>query len=749
MKGKSYFLLVCCFIVFLFITTMAWAVPGVINYQGKLTNPDGTSVDNGTYTIHFRIYNVSSGGTALWSETQSVPVMDGIYNVTLGSVTPIPTAILENPVLYLGVTVEADSEMIPRQEITSTFYALKAGDADTISGQTLSDLDSAYVNENQANSITSAMIQDSTITAADLANNSVGAGEIAAGAVGASEIADGSVTAADLHDGAALAEILDDDGPGSGLNADLLDNFDSSYFMPASTDLWVNTTGDTMTGRLTVNTTGNSIIVDANPAAMPVYGVKVNADQNADNNYSVYGLYSQTNSLASSTGTYGTYSNANGNSNTYGVYSVASSKTGPAYGLLGNTSLPSGNTHNSYGVAANGSTSGSGTVYGTYDTAYHYGTSGTAYGTYSYAAGSDTGTAYGIFAYAHKASSDTGGIAYGGHFTGDNDYSSGASYGVYARATGTGGFNYGVYASASGGTNNYAGYFLASSGTGVYATTTARNKHAGEFSSSSSVGLSGAVLYARAFNTTNEGIAFWAHNDHSTSTDATAVLSNDGSGPLLKGFGGNGGEDEFRFDNDGGLRIYDSDHTQIFYMDPNEDSNGGSFKLYNSHGDLTIELDSGYAGPDGRIITDELMITGGSDLSEQFDVAKHMNPVPGMLVSIDPDRPGKLRVTSVAYDKKVAGVISGAGGIKPGMMMGQRGTKADGALPVALTGRVYCMAVASNGAIEPGDMLTSSNVPGYAMKVTDHAKAAGAIIGKAMTSLKKGRGLVLVLVTLQ
>jgi hypothetical protein len=72
-----------------------------------------------------------------------------------------------------------------------------------------------------------------------------------------------------------------------------------------------------------------------------------------------------------------------------------------------------------------------------------------------------------------------------------------------------------------------------------------------------------------------------------------------------------------------------------------------------------------------------------------------------------------------------------------------------GPYPVALTGRVYCWADASYGPIEPGDLLTTSDTPGHAMKVKNHKKAQGAIIGKAMTSLKTGKGLVLVLVTLQ
>ncbi len=83
------------------------------------------------------------------------------------------------------------------------------------------------------------------------------------------------------------------------------------------------------------------------------------------------------------------------------------------------------------------------------------------------------------------------------------------------------------------------------------------------------------------------------------------------------------------------------------------------------------------------------------------------------------------------------------------MMMSQEGTLADGKYPVALSGRVYCQVDAAHGAVEPGDLLTTSSTLGHAMKVADSAKAQGAIIGKAMTGLKEGKGLVLVLVTLQ
>jgi len=152
----------------------------------------------------------------------------------------------------------------------------------------------------------------------------------------------------------------------------------------------------------------------------------------------------------------------------------------------------------------------------------------------------------------------------------------------------------------------------------------------------------------------------------------------------------------------------------------------------------------------GKTIVEALEIVAGSDLSEQFDVSSPDNdPEPGMVVCIDPANPGKLMISANAYDRTVAGVISGAGGVEPGLTMGQRGSVADGDHAVALTGRVYVQADVSNGPIVPGDLLTTSDLPGHAMRVTDYGRSHGAVLGKAMTSLDQGTGLVLVLVSLQ
>ena len=177
--------------------------------------------------------------------------------------------------------------------------------------------------------------------------------------------------------------------------------------------------------------------------------------------------------------------------------------------------------------------------------------------------------------------------------------------------------------------------------------------------------------------------------------------------------------------------------------------NGDAFYIYRA-GAATIALQ---VLPTGLTVVRTLQITGGSDLAEPFNVnadAHAPKVEPGMVVVIDENKPGELCLTTAPYDTKVAGIISGANGLAPGMVM--KSDEADytmGKHPVAMTGRVWCYVDSSFGAIKPGDRLTTSSTPGHAMKAGDQARSGGAVIGKAMTELTEGKGLVLVLVNLQ
>jgi len=183
------------------------------------------------------------------------------------------------------------------------------------------------------------------------------------------------------------------------------------------------------------------------------------------------------------------------------------------------------------------------------------------------------------------------------------------------------------------------------------------------------------------------------------------------------------------------------------YNDPGG-AGGGWFSVLNADNTQTIVFDGDDNGTGkGRITCDVLEIKGGADLVEGFDAGDEQ-PEPGTVMAIDPEHEGRLTVAAEAYDTRVAGIVSGAGGVSAGLMLGQSGAL-EGETPVALTGRVYVKCSAENGAIRPGDLLTSAALRGHAMRATDTTRRSGAVIGKAMGSLAEGTGLVLVLVGLQ
>ncbi len=135
-----------------------------------------------------------------------------------------------------------------------------------------------------------------------------------------------------------------------------------------------------------------------------------------------------------------------------------------------------------------------------------------------------------------------------------------------------------------------------------------------------------------------------------------------------------------------------------------------------------------------------------ADCAEDFDITAAEKVEPGTVMIIDDH--GALHPSRQEYDKKVAGVISGAGNYKPGIVLDRQqsqGTR----VPVALLGKVYCKVDAQYSPVEVGDLLTTSATPGYAMKATDPLKAFGSVIGKALRPLAEGRDVIPILVALQ
>lgn len=149
--------------------------------------------------------------------------------------------------------------------------------------------------------------------------------------------------------------------------------------------------------------------------------------------------------------------------------------------------------------------------------------------------------------------------------------------------------------------------------------------------------------------------------------------------------------------------------------------------------------------PQGTVTCFDVALAG-ADCAEEFDLAGLGTVPPGSVMCFDPD--GRLVPSAEAYDRHVAGVVSGAGPYKPGITLDRQAGRANRAA-LALVGKVCCLADASHGAIAVGDLLTTSPTPGHAMKAADRDRAFGSVIGKAMGGLAEGRGLIPVLVALR
>jgi hypothetical protein len=599
--------------LFALLGASAWAVPGFLDYQGKLSDSGGNPL-TGTYSMTFRLYGVSNGGTHVWQEMKSVQVVNGIYSVLLGTVSPLGDAIFADDTLYLEVQVGTEV-LSPRQQLASTGFAMRAGNAETLNGLAAGSF-SLGTHSHSFPQITGAASDaqiPNNITidyAASAGNADTVDGQHAAAFASSSHIHDGSQittgTVADARiastltrDSEVMGIVTAGDGPGSGLNADFLDGLHASSFLSTSSD----------------------------------YGRSgVAAD-----------LYEGSTKLSDK------YVNKPGGDTINGRLEII---------LM---SMGSGWTE-----AIKGSLSG------TSDGA----------GVYGYTNGTSTS---GVFGGAEGSD----GKAVSGTATGVN------GVGILGTATGANGV--GVKGTGPLWAGYFDGWMYVSGNVGIGKTNPDHKLHVAGISKfevgSGSVAIStpggwpGVIAYSP--NGHRRDIAYF--------DDSMCITTSNSSSPPS-------------YNN--GIRIYEN----------------------------------------GNVGVKVLEITGGSDLSEQFDIRSSkegLSPAPGMVVSIDPTEPGNLVISHQAYDRRVAGIISGAAGVQPGMLMGQRGTTADGANPVALTGRVYCQADASNGPIEPGDLLTTSDLPGHAMKVSDHARGQGAILGKAMTGLDRGTGLVLVLVSLQ
>lgn len=130
----------------LFLLQFSFAqAPMTFNYQGFLSDGSGTPLPDGDYNLTFRIYEVESGGSAVWTEAQLVTVQNGVFSAILGKVTPL--SIPFDVPYWMSIQVAADPELSPRVELTSvaySFHSMRADTAQVITGAAGGDLAGSF-----------------------------------------------------------------------------------------------------------------------------------------------------------------------------------------------------------------------------------------------------------------------------------------------------------------------------------------------------------------------------------------------------------------------------------------------------------------------------------------------------------------------------------------------------------------------------------------------------------------------------
>ena len=695
MKTTTWFLLMALLLVAPAVSAEA---PRLLNVQGVLTDNTGAVLPDNTYTITFRLYDVPTDGTPFYSTYRSVTQVGGVFSVVLGETEPIDPGFFAGN-LYLAMQFTEDTEMEPRIRLTGAPFALRASSVDL-----------------------------GVIGPTELAPNSV-VRSINGMHDNFSLVAGANVTITQVDTALVIAATTGsggDDGDWIIVGDDLY-HYDGSVYLQS-------TPGAAAAGERDGDGNGDKRDPATSKLSVRAFNEGIYASMVEDNNL------------------------AEGRAAVFGKRSRSATNPGTGFGVYDSNAGVTG--YNLWGDSYTWGVSG----YTWFDTAHTAGVFGSDNTTEYWAALSYRDGLSNLWGIYTPNSAHVGGMAEVGALR----FQLGAQPGYLLTSDANGNASW-QPPSVSGSDGDWivSGDDLIRNTTGTVAigTDTPDPLLNG---TQTTLQIVAPTWPALVFDSTTNGFKRWAffheslmgefwigHTDQAGIVPAPTlklvdnqVIVTDQAGDrkiLLQG--------DHSMETGGVIYMYGNSSSQITMALDGRNGNdgGGQVRIHNDAGAQTVVLTGDYNGTGlGRVQTSVLEITGGADLSEQFDIGDDGRTVePGMVVSIDPKRPGRLTLSDKAFDRRVAGVVSGAGGVKTGMLMGQRGSVADGELPVALVGRVYVWADATTGPIEPGDLLTTAATPGHAMRVTDPTKASGAILGKAMTGLSEGRGLVLVLVSLQ
>ncbi|QDU65862.1 collagen-like protein [Engelhardtia mirabilis] len=738
--------------------------PGLLQFQGRLLDGGGAPVDDPALDVTFAVYDLAIGGTALWSETQSLAVTDGLLSAALGSQVAFPAALFEtNASLFLGVTYGTDSESVPRQRLTSAPYAIHAETA----SKALS-VDALDINPNS--------IAINGLPVVDASGAWIGSSSGLIGPVGP-QGPQGDPGPAGVQGPAGL-----DGGPGPiGPQGPAGDDGaegpigpqgpqgpqgpeGASPFQQIFTDVYYDQgnvgIGGIPTALLDVRgpnggqlrlfdfpDDGASQLVAgltselAGPqlrfnGASPDY---VDIGQDLDGSF-VVETNDQPRVIVTSAGEVGIGTTPTTTLDVYGT--VRSGLGGFQFpdGTLQSTATmvgPAGPEGPVGPMGADGpqGPAGADGAQGPQGPAGSQGPTGPIGPEGPIGPMGPAGTS--VWGLSGSNAFYSGGNVAIGTSTASERLTVATNSGERGFVQRAGSVSVGSYANGSGGWygtfSNSPLIFFTNNSFGNAALTPAGDFGVGTLSPNYRLDVAG-TLHASGAATLDGNVAVAGTMSVSGPAQLTGSIVDNPTVAgvhLGKNLAGNGA-----------IEIVSPSGSPSFIdFKSSTQSDYGARMMYSSATDeLSVNGTSLFS-------VNVLEIRGGADIVERFETS---GPVlePGTVVVIDADNPGELVASSEPYDRKVAGVVSGAGGVQAGLCLSQEG-ELEGDTKVAMTGRVWVHASDENGAIRAGDRLTTASLAGHAMKATHGERWDGAVLGKAMSNLDEGTGLVLVLVNLQ